>query len=107
MSDYLIYDKSEVLSESIGTPEMKSFIEKLVNQIDVFKNQLKINEDKYRSLFKEYTEGKITLARKNELEALRKILVAYEIIEDIPLDSNIVKIEKEIENLISKIESGL
>lgn len=107
VADYLIYDKSEVLSESIGTPEMKIFIEKLVNQINVFKNQLKINEGKYKNLFKEYTEGTITVARKNELEALHKILVAYDIIEDIPVDSNIVKIEKELEDLISKIESNL
>lgn len=107
VADYLIYDKSEVLSKSIETKEIKIFIEKLINQIKVFKNQLKANEDKYRVLFKEYTDETITVARKNELKVLHKILVAYDIIEDIPIDSNVMKIEKDIADLISKIETNL
>lgn len=107
VQNYLIYDKNEVLVKSIFEEEFKTFIDKIINQIKVFKNQLKINEEKYRVLYNEYNNGNISEHKKIELEALHRVLASYDIIENIPLDNNVKEIEKEIGDLIAKIKSGL
>lgn len=107
VSDYLIYDKSEVLVKSIFSEQFKIFIDKIINQINIFKNQLNVNEEKYKLLYDEYKNGSISEHKKIELEVLHRVLVSYDIIENISLDSNVKEIEKEIGDLISKIKSNL
>lgn len=105
--DSLIYDKSEVLSESIESEALVDFIEKLLHKIKIFKNQLSKNEEIYKDLLERHKKGINTEGEEKELKSIHKILVSYEIIEDIPLESNVIQIEKELENLISKLQSKL
>lgn len=105
--DSLIYDKSEVIMQSVDSCDLKAFINKLLNNIKVFKNNLIKNEVKYRELLTKREKGEITKYEEKEIKLIQKILSAYEIVEDIPLDSNIIKIEKDIENLISDLKSKL
>lgn len=101
----LIYDKNEIIANSVDSQEIKMFIENIQDYIVVYKNQLEEKKKTYCELMKKYEENKIKYDEQQELILLQRILVSYGMIEFFPLSDKGKDIENELGDILKKIKN--
>lgn len=103
----MIYDK-EIMTKELDSSEFNEFIKTIKHCIKVFRKRIKLDYEVYLKLFEKYSNNKLNSSKEyEELISKHKVLVAYNLIEDVPIESLNVVINEKLDNLIDDLEKLL
>lgn len=103
----MIYDK-EIMTKELESIEFKEFINTIKHCIKVFRKRRELDYEIYLKLFEKYSNNKLNNSKEyEELISKHKLLSAYNLIEDVPIDALNVVINDKLDNIIDDLEKLL
>lgn len=109
VDDDLVMDRLKIDKSVFNTDgkEYIEFIETIKQAVNVFEKRKKMMEEQYLKLKDKKNNGKVTALEEEELVKYYKILSSYGIVEKIPEEMLLPKVEEKIDKLISEVEEYL
>lgn len=103
----MIYDK-EIMTKELDSIEFKDFIKMIEHCIKVFRKRKELDYEIYLKLFEKYSNNKLDNSKEyEELTSKHRLLVAYNLIENVPIEALNAVINDKLDNIIDDLEKLL
>ena len=97
----------DVLTNDTDGAEYKELVDKITNNIEVYKKRLILNKVEFENLMKQRRSNDLSIAEEDRLISLYKILYSYNMVDEINPELLRKELQVKINSVISKLKELL
>ena len=97
----------DVLTNDTDGAEYKELVDKITNNIEVYKKRLILNKAEFENLMKQRRSNDLSIAEEDRLISLYKILYSYNMVDEINPELLRKELQVKINSVISKLKELL
>lgn len=97
----------DVLTNDTDGVEYKELVDKITNNIEVYKKRLMLNKAEFENLMKQRRANDLSIAEEDRLISLYKILYSYDMVDEINPELLRKELQVKMNSVISKLKELL